>query len=260
MALPIYHLSLQVRHCRARVGLNGFPLMNLAAHDDPRSYAPPINPFLVGHNEVLVEVTPESEDDLEFPDFGKVELFGDVRRFEKGSIVGPGAGVLVATLEIPADVREGEEVLPPVAFSVQFHTPDARSFAGEMMDAEPERDRQAVLDYGMRLLGIVGEGAPDRLLREMEPKIDTYALAFDEPRLAFRNDLEDYLRGEFYPAGPVTEIPRSELRAQRCCGGRMWSITRGNEPLLVTAPDAEGARLEIPVYVARRDGRFRVVR
>jgi hypothetical protein len=260
MAFPIYHLSLQVRHGRARVGLNGFPLMNLWAGDDPLSFAPPINPLLVGKNEVLVEITPESDDDLEFETFDRVEIHGDVRRYDKGDIVGPGAGTLVATLEIPEELREAEPVVSPVAFSVLFDSLDAPSFAAEIIDAEPERDRQAVLDYGMRLLGIVGEGDPDRLLREMEPKIDAYAIAFDEPRLAFRNDLEDYLRGEFYPAGPITDVPRGELRAQRCCGGRMWSITRGSEPLLVTAPDAEGARLEIPAFVARRDGRFRVVR
>lgn len=260
MAFPIYHLSLQVRHCRARVGLNGFPLMNLWAGDDPRSFAPPINPFLVGSNEVLVEVTPESEDDLDFETYGQVELHGDVRRYDKGDIVGPGAGTLVATLEIPQELRDTEPVVAPVAFAVQFESPDAPSFAAEIVAAQPERDRQAVLDYGMRLLGIVGEGDPDRLVREMEPKIDAYAIAFDEPRLAFSNDLKDYLRGELYPAGPETEVPRGELRAQRCCGGRMWSITRGSDPLLRTAPDAEGARLEIPVFVARRDGRFRVVR
>lgn len=260
MPHPIYHLELEILHCRARVSLNGFPLINLFARDDPRRFTPPINPFLVGTNEVFVEVTPESEDDLEFPSFAPVELRGDVRRYDKGGIVGPGNGTLVATLEVPEALVDHAPVASPVAFSIAFDSPDAPSFATELVDAEPERDRQAVLDYGMRLCGIVGEGDPDRLVREMEPKIGAYSIAYDEPALAFTNDLKDHLRSEFYPNEPEVDIDRSELRTQRCCGGRIWAITRGSDPLLRTKPDAEGARNEIPVYVARREGRFRIVR
>jgi hypothetical protein len=260
MTHPIYHVHVEVRHARVRISVNGFPLMNLAAEDDRRVSTPPVNPFLVGSNEVFVEVMPQAEDDLEFESFGQVELCGDVRRFGKGSIVAPGAGDVVATIAIPAELHGVDPIVPPVSFSVHFESGDAPSFAAELLDAEPERDRQAVLDYGMRLVGLVGEGDPARLLREMAPKIEAYAIGYDEPVLAFRNDLGDYLRNELYPAHPEVDLTRSELRAQRCCGGRIWEITREGQPLLRTAPDPEGARMEIPIFVARRDGRFRIVR
>jgi hypothetical protein len=257
---PIYHLDVEVRHGRARVSLNGFPLMLLAAGDGPRSSAPPVNPYLVGRNEVFVDLMPESEDDLEFADFEKLQLRGSVRRFAKGDVVGPESGDIVAQIEIPDGLREQEARTPPLSFSVPFDSSDAPSFADELVDAPPERDRQAVLDYGMRLVGITADGDADRLLREMQPKVDAYARAYDEPTLAFRNDLLDHLRGAFFPHRPETDFGRAELRAQPCCGGRLWRITRRGAPLLRTAPDPEGARDEIPIFVARRDGRFRIVR
>jgi hypothetical protein len=257
---PIYHLDLQIEHCRARVSLNGLPIVALRADDQPRSHMPPINPYLVGHNEVYVELMPLSPEDEKFETFGEVVLHGSVRRFKKGGPASPQGGVEIVAIEIPDYIREQDDKVPPLGFSFEFDSPDAPSFAPELVDAPRERDREAMIDYGMRLCGIVSEGDAGRLLKEMEPKLDAYARAFDEPNLAFRHDLQDYLTGEFFPAGVEVDFPRTEVRAQPVCSGRLWHITREGAPLLRTRPDAEGTRSQIEIYVGRYDNRLRVAR
>jgi hypothetical protein len=257
---PIYHLALRVEHCRVRVSLNALPLVKLAAGEQPRETMPPINPYLVGTNQVFVELMPESPDDEEFASFDRIVLAGNVRRFKKGGPASPSGGELVADLAIPDWVRELDPKQPPIGYGVEFDSPDAPSFAPELVDAPRERDREAVIDYGMRLCGIVGDGDVGRLLQEMDPKIDAYAKAYDEPRLAFQHDLRDYLSGEFLPAGVEVDFPRTQVRAQPVCNGRLWEVTREGQPLLRTEPDDEGSRNQIAIYVGRYEGRLRVAR
>ncbi len=257
---PIYHLDLQIEHCRARVSLNGLPIIRLAAGEDPRGFMPPINPYLVGRNEVFVELMPESPEDEKFETFGLARLHGSVRRFKKGGPASPTGGVEILEIEIPDWIAEQEEKTPPLGFSFEFDSDDATSFAPELVDAPRDRDREAAIDYGMRLCGIVSEGDVDRLVKEMEPKIEAYAKAFDEPTLAFRNDLSEYLRTEFFPLQPQVDFPRTQVRAQPVCGGRLWHITRDGGPLLQTKPDAEDSTREIEIYAGRYEGRLRIAR
>jgi len=263
MGHPIYHLEVNVERCRADVRLNGFPILSLAAPPGvPATFAPPINPWLVGELNIL-DVTLSSVDEPGGPtSFSDARFSGSVRRFEKGDVVAPGEGTRVAELGIPSElieeVREQGLELPQ-AFTHVFEN-DVIDFSDELSDAAPLDDPGALVDYALRLDELATRGDVGGLLAEHEPKVRAWVRAYDEPYDAFAQSLRDELAA-FVAAGPKEPLDRSDVELVSCCGGRIWELRRRDgEALLRTEPDSEGARMQLPIYAAMRDGRLRVVR
>lgn len=263
MAHPIYHLDLSAVRCRVEVLLNGFPVAELASADEqPSWFAPPINPYLVGElNMVDVRILPVVAPDGSASSFWDAAVTGSVRRYEKGDIVAPGEGPEVAAIAIPDELKEqvrDEELELPQSFTVVFAN-DVLDFSDELSDAPPYGDRDALLAYGIQLRDLAAAGDVSGLLAQFAPKIDVWVAAYDEPRQAFEDSLRQELT-ELIAEGLITDFDADALTLSSYCGGRIWEIRRGAEPLLQTDVLEDGSRSEMRVFVAPRGGDLRIVR
>lgn len=263
MGHPIYHLEVDVERCSVEVRLNDFPVLSLAAPPGvPATFAPPINPWLVGELNIVDVTLHPVDEGGRATSFFDARFSGNVRRFEKGDVVAPGSGEVVTELAIPDELAEqvrDEGLELPLSFTHVFAN-DVVDFSDELGEAAPIADDAALTDYAMRLSELAQRGDADALLAEHEPKVRAWVRAYDEPYEAFAASLRDELAA-FLAAGPKEPLERADVERVACCGGRLWALRRrSGAPLLRTEPDAEGARMQLPIYVALRDGRLRVAR
>lgn len=271
MSEPIYHLDLVVDRCEARFRLNGVPFGELIARgEQPEWFAPPLNPYLVGADNVIeVEVRPVMGEAGEALDLGEARVELAVVRVEKGEPVAPGEGNRVAVFEVApelqqriVDAREADEELAiPQLFAYRFDNPEGPSFAGELHGAATETDEAALRDYAIRLRDIVRARDVDALVTEMEPKVQAYAAAYDDDDGRIRESLRETLRDRIFPAGPVADFERDEVVIEPLAEGRMWELEKPDgRPLISTDPDEDGGTYQLPVIVGVRDGALRIVR
>ena len=261
MGNPIFHLELQVQSCEAELRLNGFPVIPQLSSPNalPVSFAPPVNPYLAGERNT-VELTLRAAvdpDGSEMP-FGGADFEMNVRRFEEGDIVEPGAGEMVTVLalsdEVRARIRKGERK-PPVIISHAFAN-EVVDFSAELLDAPPFEDAEAVTEYALYLRDLMARRDVDALLAEYEPTIRVGAEAYGNPYQEIRDNTRDGL-GEFIADGPELDFNRADLDVRPYCGGRIWGLFRRGG--LHFARSAAG-RGRISIFVAPRDGFLRVVR
>jgi hypothetical protein len=270
MGTPIHHLEVICLGCEVRLKLNDLPLMRLVAPGpDAEWYAPPINPYLVGEGNVVeLEVRPLLDADGNPIDLGRARIELGVRKFEKGDAVAPGTGTPVLDVNVHEELQQriaeakerDEELEMPQSF---FHVFDNEgpSFSAELMESEPFTDENALRDYAIRLRDLAAARDADALLAEMEPKIQAYMVAYEEPRELFVESLGTGLRTEFLQANVITDFAKGDVELESCCGGRIWHLKRpGGAPLLQTAPDDAGNTMQFEIYAGPRDGAPRVVR
>ena len=266
MGHPIYHLELAVERCTALVRINDVPVMELTSDRGiPVSFAPPINLYLVGEFNLLdVEIRPVVLHGTDrFSSFGDAAIRGAVLRYEKGDAVSPTSGEIITEVKIPDELRERvreEELELPQTFTLIFAN-EVVDFSDELGAAEPVADREAILDYGLRLRDLLAARDVAGMVAEMQPKLAAFARAYDETEETMTGALTDYLGAQFFPAEPIVDFERDALDAFPRAGGRIWEVVRApNLPLLQTVPDERGGTRQIPIVVSMRDGQLRVVR
>lgn len=270
MGHPIYHLDVRVERCRARLSLNDVPVASLDAKgDQPEWFAPPINPYLVGSDNMLtIEVYPTTTELGEPIDVSEARVEVAVVRVEKGGTVAPGEGdrVLEASTdpelaERIAQAREDEEELEIPQTFFQLFDNEAVSFSPELRDAEPFTDEGALRDYAVTLRDLVRARDASGLATELEPKVQAYASAYDDSADVIRDSLVSALRDQILPAGPVTRFERDDVQLESHAGGRVWELRQPDgRPLVASDPDEDGGTYQIPILVAARDGVLKVVR
>ena len=263
MGHPIYHLDFQVKTCDVEVRINDFPVATLASKDEvPSWFAPPINPTLVGDlNIVDVVMRAVVDDGGTISTFSDAEVQGWIRRYEKGDIVAPGEGDVVAAFTIPDELRERvreEELSLPQSFSFVFGN-DTIDFSDELGAIDPFEDREALLDYAIHLRDLLGARDLDGLMTEHGPKIAAWIAAYQEPAQALEDSLRQEMQ-EFLKESPVTDFGRDDVELVRCCGGRVWGLERRGEPFFLSEVQPDGGTSQFRIFVGVRDGQLRVVR
>lgn len=271
MVHPIYHLETKIERCDLRVRLNDVPVVELRSDGkQPDWFAPPINLYLVGRdNKLVLEVSPLPQKDGSPGDFGDVEVSGAVRVYGKGDAVAPGEGPMVLELTVMRDLAErmrdvasrNEKLVIPQTFQFVFFTGGVPDFTADLAVGERLGDDEALRDYAIQLRDKARAGDIPGLVGEMEPKVQAYAVAYDDDADAIRKSLSEVLQAEYAPRGFVTDFEREDVELSPCAGGRLCELSRpGGLPLLQTPPDADESTMQIVVVVGRRDGALRVVR
>jgi hypothetical protein len=271
MGHPIYHLEIKTQRCRLQVKLNDVPIADAnSSGDQPDWFAPPLNPYLVGQENVLeVDVWPlPREDGQSFEDYSTVNVEGTVRCYEKNDPVAPGEGPITLELEIMSELAQrardaaesGEDLIVPQTFFFQFDN-DGPDFSAELTDAQSFEDPDALKTYALRLRDLMRARDAGAIADEMQPKVDAYAIAFDDDRGVIDRGLRDVLQNEYLPRGFQTDFERDDIEVVSCAGGRMWEVRRvGGRPLIQTPPDNEGLTMQIPAIVGWSGTSLRVVR
>lgn len=270
MSHPIYHLDMRVTKCVVRFKVNELPLGELVSlGPNAESFAPPMNPYLVGSANMLeFEVTPAVGRDGEPIDLGEAEIEVAIIKAVKGDPVAPGEGDQVETYSFGdelrariAQAREDEEELEIPQRFFEIFDNDAVDFTAELREADELDDEAALRDYAIVLRDLVAASNAAGLAAEMEPKVQAYAIAYDEDDGFIRDSLVDSLKTQVLPAGCVTDFERDDVLLERLCDGRIWELRRPNgRPLVSSDPDEDGGTFQIPILVASRDGSLKVVR
>lgn len=269
MTHPIHHLECKIERCALRVRLNDVPVVDLVATTQPEWFAPPINLYLIGEENMLeLEVAPLPRDDGSAGDFADVSVEGAVRVYGKGDAVAPGEGPVVIELtvmdELATRIREAkvrdEELESPQTFVFVFDNAGP-SFEDELLEAAPFDDADGLRDYAIRLRDAMRSSDTAGLAAEMEPKVQAYALAYDDSADRIRQSLIEVLEREYATLGFVTDFERDDVELVPAAGGRLWGLCRpGGLPLVQTPPDPDGNTMQIPIVVGLRDGALRIVR
>jgi len=270
MTHPIYHLDMRVAGCAVQFRVNDLPLGELSSvGPNKESFAPPMNPYLVGQNNMVeVHVRPVFDPSGEPVDLSGASIEGAVVRAQKDEPVGPGEGDQITTFSFADELRErirqaveDEEELELPQMFVHLFDNDVVSFEAELRDAEPFDDEDALRDYAIVIRDLVAAGDSAGLAAQMEAKVQAYAVAYDAEDSFIRDSLVESLRDTILPAGPVTDFERDDVQLEALGGGRVWELRRPNgRPLVSTDPDPEGGSFQIPILVAPRDGGLQVVR
>lgn len=269
MGHRIHHLELITDTCVVRAKLNDLPVAQLVAKGDQLEwFAPPINPYLIGDNNIItIEVMPFITEDGSPTDLGEAEINVAVRHYADGEPVVAGQGDALFETEFHTELRErirqaqedDVELELPQEFLHVFDNP-APDFTAELSDAEPFDDLEALRDYAIHLRDLVDAGDVDALMVEFEPKIQAYMAAYDEPRDPFADSLRENFV-EFLAENPNNVFERDAVELESCCGGRVWWLRQpGGAPLLHTHKDPDGNHSYFDVLVGQRDGALRVVR
>ncbi len=252
MTHPIHHLECKIERCALRVRLNDVPVVDLVATTQPEWFAPPINLYLIGEENMLeLEVAPLPRDDGSAGDFADVSVEGAVRVYGKGD-------------ELATRIREAkerdEELESPQTFVFVFDNAGP-SFEDELLEAAPFDDADGLRDYAIRLRDAMRSSDTAGLAAEMEPKVQAYALAYDDSADRIRQSLIEVLEREYATLGFVTDFERDDVELVPAAGGRLWGLCRpGGLPLVQTPPDPDGNTMQIPIVVGLRDGALRIVR
>jgi hypothetical protein len=259
---PIFHLSLTIWSCQAKLLLNGFPLISLSAENEqPVTFSPPVNPYLAGkRNRVEIELRPAVRPDgTELP-FANANFEMEVREYQQGGVVEPGGGGPVTRFSMPASVRKqlkkGKKVKLPLKFTHGFANGGGIDFSAELLDASPFSDRKAVADYAMHLRDLMAKGDVDGLMAEYEFKVGMGAAAYGKQ---YQRTWENTRAGlaEFIQDKPELDFGPADLELHPWCGGRIWQLSRkgGTEFVL-----AASGRSKLRAFVGLREGKLRVVR
>jgi len=259
---PIHHADFTFQGCTLELRLNGFTVFEIGSEPSYNA-APPIQFFLIGEgNQLEAVVKPLEGADGALTTLLDAKVDGSVRAFAMGEEVGLGqGGTVLTTVSIPDTMyeaaRRGELDLP-VTLTASFDN-TGPAFRARLVDAEPFDDREALLDYAIKLRDLFAAGDVDALVAENEPKAIDHAAAYyhDAPQEA---NLRDHLQNDILANSPDTDFERGDVEPVPHCDGRIWELQRDGGPELIeTAPAGEGVFV-IDIYVAPVDGTLKIVR
>lgn len=255
---PIFHLSLTLSACMARVSLNGFLLAAVEAKT-PISVAPPINAFLVGKGNVLtIEAIPVlTRTGMTSP--LDIEVKGSIATFQEGDIVAPDGG---GDVVLQVDLRKALGGAPSIPLRAQFEFDnDGPAFPELFLEAEVIEDPEPLLEYATRLRDLFAAGDVAGLVKEFAPKLRDYAKGYYETEAAMRDEFVNFVQNTLLPGPMELNFKETDILPVSMCDGRIWQLSRKPmRPLLSTMPNEDGGQFQIPVYVARVDGELKVVR
>jgi hypothetical protein len=258
-AEPIHHADFTIEACALSLRLNGYLLVQAGARQRYNT-APPVNFWLVGKGNVL-EATLEA---LETPatNLKQAEMVGSVRAYAEDEFAGDGiGGQPIVEMSIPPDMKEQaerDELDLPITLTATFDN-DGPDFTARLVNAQPITDRDALLDYGMKLRDLFAAGDADAIMDEQAPLVADHAAAYYHPapqEAAFR----DHLVGNLLGNDPDTSFERDDLELAAHCGNRIWEIRRrGGAELIETKPTDVGAYV-VRILVGLVDGKLKIVR
>lgn len=262
IAQPIHHADFTIESCVLELRLNGYLLVTVGA-EQRYNIAPPVNFYLAGRTNLLeATLRPFVAPDGRRTTLKTAEMRGSVRAFAPGEMVGLGEGGEILTeLTIPSDMRDRalrDELDLPITLTATFANtgPD---FSARLVDAQPVSDREALLDYGMRLRDLFARGDADAIMKEQAPRIADHALAYYHP-LPQVDAFREHLVTDLLANHPHTDFERDDLELVSHAGDRLWEIRqKGGGELFITDATDDGAYV-LRVFSGLVDGELKIVR
>ena len=306
-AVPYVYVEAEGAGLRAELAVNGFPVTAL---DGAATYASAVNSRLVGEgNALAVRLVPATEDSALVEAAGwagpevpaGAHLVVAVRRYPADYDGWLGDGELLAevdlrevvaaererrqaaferALALAASDRARAELLAdseahlairfPLEAEAVFDTADLPSFRAELFEREPV-EREAVLDYAVRLRDMLRAGDVEGLVREAQPKMDWFNESMPQE---YEKDYREMFERVLAFGEVQATFGRSDVVAEPVNGGRLWRLTVPRAPYVDPATERvyplpsefvyvqnfeTGRSNTFPVTVGLEGGRLRIV-
>jgi hypothetical protein len=244
----IYHLELEARFCKVLGIVNGFPIYQLDG-THPAVFSKPINSALVGkENKIDFVITPAYPFE---PNRGEYAISGSIKKYSANDFTGPDQGEIVHAFTY--------EKMPAASFT--FHN-DIFDFSEVLKNSEPFEDKDAIVDYALKLLKLIDNRDVSSLLQEFKLKLRDYAICYSMQADELYAQFVDYINEKIFTNEPFTNFSKEEINLQSWCDKRIWEIGIGigSDELIRTTPNDEEIEYATRVFVGLVNGEIKVVR
>lgn len=249
----IYTLDITMNNCIVEGLINGFPAYSYNAVF-MGNYSYPLNAFLAQNNKLTLRI--RAIDDSTESIKSDISLTGSIKEYNIGDISGPEYGKIL--LEINLEEFDGDKL--PLQKEYSFDTAGP-SFNNLFYKSEKLFDQELIKDYGLYLINIYKNKRIDLILKEFEFKIKDFSEAYFDTEENFRKELSDFMISKMFPLDIKDDIYSDNLVLTPYCDNRIWHITVNNGNQLITSNfNSEDDCYSIPIYVAKINGNYKVIR
>jgi hypothetical protein len=238
----IYQATWQGDNVSGELYVNGFIITGFKGSQSFGTF--PLNPFLIGKNEIWAKVRKADTSKPAHLSFGVSKLRqGDAAATnERGNLV---------SIELRDDYFKGTGIMTmgkKFASALDF----SKSFSGTGNAGEKE-----VIEYAKKIYDLFKAKNAAGIQKEFAVKISDYATAYSSENVAA--EFESYLKKDLL-RGKLATINPQRLKAKKAGpNNKLWQVFEGDKELIrITSSD--GSLMEMSIYIGMVDGKLHVVR
>jgi hypothetical protein len=240
--VKFYQLTYQTENVTGLIAVNGFVMTEMDGKSGNGTAV--LNPWLIGENELKIEVT---KADPSKP----AEIVVGVSEMQQGDIVATTDRGRLFSLELKnKDFSAKGKASAAKRFKSILDFKRHLSEAGEAKESD-------IIPYAQKLYALFAKKDTEGILRESEVKIGDYSKAFGGADM--KSELRRYLTDELFNA-KLNRLNPAALRAVAVGPTKnIWHVFNGKDEL-IKAQSPNGSTLELAVYIGLLDGKLKVVR
>jgi hypothetical protein len=237
-----YQLTYQTENVIGLIAVNGFVMTEMEGKSGNGTAS--LNPWLIGENEIRVEVTKADPSKPAEVVFGVSELV-------QGDIVATTDRGKLFSLELKnKDFSANGKASAAKKFTSALDFKRHLSEAGKAKESD-------ILAYAQKLYALFSKKDDEEILRESEVKISDYSKAFGGAEM--KSELRRYLTEELFKS-KLNRLNPAALRAVAVGPTKnIWHVFNGKDEL-IKANSPDDSTLEMAVYIGLLDGKLKVVR
>jgi hypothetical protein len=251
----VYYLEVTAENCIVTAEINGLPFYNLNAKF--KSYfASPLNIGLIRNsNKITINLLPIIGENIALDPNKSCKVEIKLKEYENGDISGPDTGKVLHQQSLSTFATI------PIVFNNESSI-DFSTFFDSLIAVNSEEDEKELKDFTNYIVQSALVKNVNVLKKEFSFKLTQYGKAYyiDEAQYqAYGYDfLENYIL-KYLPEDYNLQI--STIIYKDYCDKKIWHCFLWNkEELLYTAEDEEENVHFIPVYIAKMNGKFQIVR
>ncbi len=237
-----YYLKVSTSNVEVNCFINGFPVYDIDG-DGMISNQIPVNLALVGKSNTLKIVAKPKGDNA----------------FVSGGISAYGGGEMVST----DDEREGIvqfefRAEAPVTKTYEFDN-ERFDFGQHIKTVPVVDDREALINYALKIQSLIKLKKAEKLIKEMTPKIEDTAKAFSVDASIMFENMKQVLQSNIF-ATPWQSVPKEDILPVSYCDGKVWELTQKDGKPLIFYQESEDSYSSMKIFVAKVNSELRVVR
>jgi hypothetical protein len=238
----IYQAMWQGDNIKGELYVNGFIMTEFK---ESQSFgASPLNPLLIGKNEIWAKVRKADVSKPAYLSFG-------ISKLAKGDIAVTNERGNLVSVELRDDYFKGSEVM---TMSKKFES--AFNFSRNLSGGENVNEKE-VIEYAKKIFELYKAKNATDIQKEFKVKISDYSKAYSADNIAAEFEL--YLKKDLLP-GKLEKIDPNKLKAKKSGpNNKLWQVFEGDKELIrITL--ADGSLNEVSMYIGMVDGKLQVVR
>jgi hypothetical protein len=238
----IYQATWQGDNINGELSVNGFVIESFKGGQSAGGF--PLNPFLIGNNEIRAKVRKADISKPAYLNFG-------VSRLRQGAMAATNERGNLVSVELRDDYFKGTGTMTMgKQFASDLDFSKTLSGPGNVTEKE-------VIAYAKKIYDLFKAKDAAGIQKEFSAKINDYAQAYPGEDVAAQ--FASYLKDDLLK-GKLAQINLQKLKAKRTGpNNKLWQVFEGDKELIrITA--ADGSVMEMSMYIGMVDGKLHVVR